>query len=117
MGLVGKSIIIIEVLIGDNCETNKVFMRKVSCPFFVSCLFFGCSSHRYNLAVNDIISNFSETFDVVCALMKRPKNPIYAAKLRQLSTLSSKCGNTTRFSSKFGMLRGYLGLREVLPKI
>ncbi len=47
--LFGKSIENVVALEGDNRSANKAFAIRVGCGFV------GCASHRYNLAMKDIL--------------------------------------------------------------
>ncbi|KAG7352365.1 hypothetical protein IV203_008413 [Nitzschia inconspicua] len=77
----------------------------------------GCGSHRFNLAVTDILKDYAALITCVYRLMKKLKNIIPAAKLRKLTPLRAKCSNATRWSSTYEMLVRYKQLEEFLPKL
>ena len=98
-------------LVGDNCNTNKALADLAHKPLL------GCASHRFNLAVKDILEEYSDVTSCVYHMMKKLKNIIPAAKLRKLTPLRAKCANATRWSSTYKMLRCYKQLKEFLPKL
>lgn len=85
----------VAALIGDNCATNKSFSRQAGCRFI------GCASHRFNLAVKDILSQNEDIVMLIRALIVRLRNLIPSAKLRKLTPLEAKIDNETRWSSSF----------------
>eukprot|EP00171_Calliarthron_tuberculosum_P002604 IDg2604t1 len=80
-------------------------------------LFVGCASHRFNLAVQDILSSYEDVLSLVHNLMLKLRNLIAAAKLRNLTHLRPKMRNVTWWSSSYEMLRRYQRLREFLPML
>ena len=107
----GKKFENVVAIVGDNTATNKSFARRVG-PFFQ-----GCYSHRYNLAMKDIISSYSFVIDKVHELMKKLKYQIPAAKLRSLTHLTAQTANETRWSSTYHMIRRYDEIRDHLPAL
>ena len=98
-------------LVGDNCPTNKAFATKANARFI------GCASHRFNLAVKDMLEEYEPLTTQVYFLMKKLKNIIPSAKLRKLTPLRPKCANVTRWSSTYEMLLRYTQLKEFLPSL
>ncbi|KAG7355610.1 hypothetical protein IV203_000296 [Nitzschia inconspicua] len=111
LGVYRKSWENVVCLIGENCSTNKATATAASLPLV------GCASHRFNLAVKDILKDYSALTTCVYRLMKKLKNIIPAAKLRKLTPLRAKCSNATRWSSTYEMLLRYKLLEEFLPKL
>lgn len=111
LSVFGKTMDNVVALIGDNTSTNKAFARCLG-PFFV-----GCHSHRYNLAMKDILEEYEEVIEKVQAIMKKLSYQIPAAKLRRFTLLKAKQRNVTRWSSTYDMLRRYRELKEFLPKL
>lgn len=111
LDLYGRSFKNVVVLLGDNCSTNQSFARKVNTPLV------GCASHRFNLAVHDIIAPHRMIVAKVNALMKTIRRPISAAKLRKHTHLRGKCNNGTLWSSTAAMLRRYQQLQCFLPQL
>lgn len=69
-----KSVENITVIVGDICATKKAFARKMGCVFN------GCASHQYNLALNVIILVSNEDIvEKVRQLMKALPHPVPAA--------------------------------------
>lgn len=89
----------VAALCGDNCAANKA-IGDIGSLHFV-----GYASHRFNLAVVDILSH-PENQILICKvqkIMQRQSSPILAAKLRYHSNLRAKCNTTTRCSSPLEM--------------
>ncbi len=104
----GKSWSNVAALVGDNCSTNKLFAKKADCKLI------GCASHRFNLAVKDIMSPYEDLLAKVNSLMKKLRNIIPSAKLRKLTHLKPKSANATRWSSTFHMLQRYAEIKTFL---
>eukprot|EP00171_Calliarthron_tuberculosum_P021824 IDg21824t1 len=111
LDLYGKSFNNVVALIGDNCETNKLFATLAG-TYFV-----GCASHRFNLAVHDLASDSQHIINKVQSLMRKLKHPIPAAKLRKFTHLRAKLSNVTRWSSTVNMLKRYCEIREDIDRI
>lgn len=92
----------ITAIVGDNCLVNTAL------PKLSNCFFVGCASHRYSLAVKDLLDGFEDEIYAVNSVMKKLKNPIPAAKLRRLTGLCAISRNVTRGSSVYAMLQRYL---------
>lgn len=107
----GKSWDNVAALVGDNCSTNRCFTRRVG-PLFV-----GCYSHRYNLAMKDVISLSLPEVGHVRELMRKLSYQIPAARLRRLTHLKAKIDNDTRWSSTYEMLKRYIDIKDVLPEL
>ena len=63
MELFGKSLDDITCLIGDNCSFNNSISLITDIPMI------GCASHRFNLAVCDILGHESEIIEKIHQLM------------------------------------------------
>lgn len=50
----GKNYINVAAIIGDKTSTDKAFARRAG-PIFV-----GCHSHKFNLAVKDILCDYTD---------------------------------------------------------
>lgn len=104
----GKSMECIVAIIGDNCNTNRALGRHFNAHFV------GCYSHRFNLAVKDVLTNNTLTIEKVQKIMKKLSCQLPAAKLRRFTHLKAKQNNVTRWSSTYDMLKRYVELREFL---
>lgn len=111
LSIYGKSIENVVAMVGDNENTNKAFARLAGCPFI------GCASHRFNLAMKDIISEYRDEITKVNDLMKKLSYQIPAAKLRRFTHLKAKISNETRWSSTYNMLKRYIEIKEYLPQL
>ena len=80
----------VGAMVDDNCSPNKAFARKAKCPFV------GWASHRFNLAVQDILSGYEDLLAIVHNLMVKMRKLLAAAKLRKLTQLKPKLRNVTR---------------------
>lgn len=81
LSVFGKKMEDIVAIMGEKCSTNKALPTSVGCGFS------GCCSHRFNLAVTPLMEEHSGVVVSVNKIMKRFKNPIPAAKLRDYTTL------------------------------
>ena len=107
----GKSYDNVVAIVGDNTSTNKAFARRRG-PVFV-----GCHSHRFNLAVKDILEDHTAAISKVQELMHKLCYHIPAAMLRRLTPLSAFTANVTRWSSTHAMLKRYVAIREFITEI
>lgn len=98
----------VVAIIGDNVSTNKALASLVG-RFLI-----GCASHRFNLAVCDIIESNSDTVQAIRSIMVKLRTLKYAAHLRNHIDLKPILSNTTRWSSTFQMLKRYI---ELIPAI
>ena len=90
LGYYGKSLSNVTCIIGDNCSVNKSMSTKLGLPVI------GCASHRFNLAVSDIISGDQKIVYQAQELMFKLKTLVQSAKLRKPTPLRSKIRNFTR---------------------
>lgn len=111
LNLFNKSWDNVVCIIADNCNLNKSIATAKELPFL------GCASHRFNLAMTDILRNHEELLDRVNNLMCKLRTPIMAARLMKLTVKRAKTRNYTRWSSAFEMLKRYQELREFLPNM
>ena len=91
----------VVALIGDNVAVNKSFARNLGIPFI------GCASHRFNLAVKDILEDNQLIISKVQSIMRKLSYQIPAANLRQFTHLRAVLNNETRWSSTYQMLKRY----------
>lgn len=104
------------VLIGDNCATKISLAKKVH-DEFSQCYFIGCASHRFNLAVVNIILKYNTKIQKMNTLIKKLQNLVPAAKLRRLRHLRALTANKTRWSSTFSMISRYRQIAKFIRKI
>ena len=90
---------------------NKAIANRACVPLI------GCASHRFNLAVQDLLSEEEAALSKVNHLMVKLGTLLLGAKLRKLTPLRPKTRNMTRWSSSFEMILRYVRLREFLPKL
>lgn len=109
--LYGKSWDNVICLIGDNCNTNKAVANNASVPLV------GCASHRFNLAVQDILREEETCIAKIHSIMVKLRTLLLSAKLLKLTPLRPKTRNATRWSSAFDMLVRYDRLREFLSEL
>lgn len=109
--LYNKTLDNVVALIGDNCSTNKAFARKADRKFV------GCYSHRFNLAVKDVLNESKDELEKVRKIMIKLRTPIAAGKLRHMTPLKAQVSNATRWSSSFVMIKRYREIREWIEKI
>lgn len=101
----------VVALTGDNVSTNKALAGLVSLPLI------GCASHRFQLAIQDKLSEHSEKIENIHKIMVKLRSLKNAAKLREHTDLKPILSNVTRWGSTFRMLRRYAELRPVLQTI
>lgn len=96
-----KGIDNIICVIADNCPVNKRTARLISVPMV------GCASHRFNLAVMDIVGENSILIEKVRNVMVVLRQLIPAAKLREHTKLKEKLACPTRWGSYYQMLKRF----------
>lgn len=106
LGVYGRNINNVTAMIGDNCKTNKSFVDKTGRGFI------GCASHRFNLAVKDLIAEHEPAITKVHELMKKLHTPNIAGKLLKVTHLKPKSYIKTRWSSTYEMLQRFLDLKD-----
>ena len=106
-----KSMDNVMAFIGDNVSTNKRAARLAKVAFV------GCASHRYNLAVMDLVNDNSELIGKVNALMVFLRSLIPAATLRERTPLQPVTACPTRWGSYHKQLKRYTELREFIPQM
>ncbi|ETO86284.1 hypothetical protein F444_00163 [Phytophthora nicotianae P1976] len=89
-------------MIGDNCSVNQAIGRKLDVLPFI-----GCASHRFQLAVNDVLANEETLLAKIHALMKHLNTIKCRAALRKVTPLAPAVRNATRWSSVFSMVDHY----------
>lgn len=111
LGIYNRSWHNVVALVGDNCNTNKCISRLTNTPLV------GCASHRFNLAVMDIIREHDSIISKVHALMVQLRTLTTAAKLRLLTHYKAKVSCPTRWGSYFFMMKRYFELYEFLSDV
>ena len=111
LGLYSKSWSNVDCLIGDNVRTKKCIANYTGLPLI------GCSSHRFNLAMRDNLSDEELLVSKVHVIMIKLSSFLLAAQLKRHTYLKPKIRNKTRWSSIFTMLQQYVRLRDVLPRL
>ncbi|EGZ08115.1 hypothetical protein PHYSODRAFT_526629, partial [Phytophthora sojae] len=98
-------------LIGDNCATNRAAATRLEVPLI------GCASHRFNLAVNKYLEDYTEEVSVVSALMQALPTINNRAALKDQTKLSPLRPNVTRWGSTFKMLARYVRIRDDIKQV
>lgn len=93
-----KSFSNVTEITDDKLSTNKAMTTDIGWGFI------GCLSHMFNSAVKDVIDKEMDSVDEVHALMKKIRNVIPAAKLREFTSLKNLLINVTYWSSNYAML-------------
>jgi hypothetical protein len=84
---------------------------KLGCPLI------GCSSHRFNLAVNKFLTGYEPVLDQVNNPMSQLRRPNAAAELAKHTELHAVKRNATRWSSTFEMVLRYARIRTEIRKV
>ena len=108
LGLFNRNIEDIYCLSADNCNTNKSVAKILGINFI------GCSSHRFNLAMEQFLEKEKGIIDKINTVMKKLKQPSLAARLRCSTKLVAKTNCPTRWSSTYEMVQRYLKLEPFL---
>ena len=111
LNLFGKSAENVACVIADNNNTNKAVADAMGASFI------GCASHRFNLAVQDIIEIHATVVDKVQTLMIKLRNLTTSAKLRRITGLNPVVRHHIRWNSTFKMLKRYTEIRDAIPKM
>lgn len=80
-------------------------------------MFVGCHSHRFNLAVYNILANYATIIEKIHLLMKNMSFQIDAAIFCTLTHLRLKVRSDTHWSSNFEMMQPYIKLRHFVAGI
>ncbi|ETI53129.1 hypothetical protein F442_03865 [Phytophthora nicotianae P10297] len=99
-------------MIGDNCSVNQAIGRKLGALPFI-----GCASHRFQLAVNDVLANEDTLLAKIHALMKHLSTIKCRAALRKVTPLASAVRNATRWLIVFSMVERYTKLHPALQSM
>lgn len=75
--------------VNDNCDNSKAAENMLGKPSI------GCRSHRFNVAVLDILQNYSDIIDTVHGLILKLQNLDRAAKLCSFTKLRLILKNCT----------------------
>ena len=111
-----KSMTNVVAISGDNCAVNLSLAKNIHSRYS-SCHYIGCASHRFNLAVQDLMTPYREVIDKVNSLMKKLQNLIPAAKLRRINHLKAKTSIKTRWSSTYAMITRFRQISDFILKI
>ncbi len=98
-------------LVGDNCYTKRTLASSKVVGFV------GCASHRYNLAMKDLLHPLQKMLDKFRDIMSKFRYPIHTAKLRQYTNLKPKLPVFTLWSSAIEMIVRHTQIREFFPKV
>ncbi|RLN98007.1 hypothetical protein BBJ28_00014077 [Nothophytophthora sp. Chile5] len=104
----GKGLDDICFLMGDNCATNQSLATDLEVPLI------GCSSHRFNLAVNRLLEDYQDQIAVMQNVMILLRQPNNAAVLGRATSLKPIKANATRWSSTYAMLERYVKIRDAI---
>ncbi|RQM26064.1 hypothetical protein B5M09_005605, partial [Aphanomyces astaci] len=97
-----------DEIVSHTAEKNKM-TTDMKVPLL------GCASHRFNLAVQDLMKGeFADLLAKVQKVMLSCKALNNAAELKKLTALKPKLLQTTRWSSAFEMLRRF---QKLLPSL
>jgi len=100
-----KMVGMVRFIVADNCNTNRSIATKLGDPLV------GCTSHRFNLAVNTYLTEHELLFQKVSNLMSQLRQTNNAAELYKLTSLRAKKRNVTRWSSTYEMLERFMEQR------
>ncbi len=109
--LFGKAYENVIALLGYNCSINQSIARKVNRPLV------GCSSHIFNLCVENLLKPHEDVIDKLNKLMKKVRALLIAGTLRQHTSLGAKCNNSICWSSTAAMISRYLEIKSILVVI
>eukprot|EP00644_Phytophthora_capsici_P002609 jgi/Phyca11/105571/e_gw1.11.550.1 len=99
-------------MIGDNCSVNQYIGRREGAIPFI-----GCASHRFNLAMRDLLAPEETALSQVHSLMKALSKLKCCAMLRKKTHLDPVARNDTRWSSSYEMVNRYCRLEPVLRSL
>eukprot|EP00644_Phytophthora_capsici_P018320 jgi/Phyca11/131982/e_gw1.125.25.1 len=111
LGIYSQSQSPLRFLVGDNCATNQLIATKLNIPLV------GCASHRFNLATQKYIAQYSELVETVGALMAALSSPNNRRELRRHTDLAPLRANATRWSSTYAMLERYVKIRDAIKHV
>lgn len=86
LGVFNKKMKNVVAMTGDNCPTN-LKIAKLANGMNEHCFYVGCSSHRFNLCVEDFLTTYKPLTDKINKLMHKRKNLIPSAKFRRMTAL------------------------------
>lgn len=93
-----RSIHQVGAITGDDCTTN-VKIAKVVNRIQTKCFHVGCSSHCFNLCINEILFPYKGLKTKVNKLMHKLKNLIRTAKIRCFNSIKPIISSVTRLNS------------------
>lgn len=98
-------------MVRENCYTNKFIAR------LAQIIIVGCASHLFNLAVCNILDEYSNMLEEILSLMTKLNTPNIRSRLRQHIFFSLNSPKVSRWSSSFDMVLRYTKLCEYLPPL
>ncbi|RKP18223.1 hypothetical protein ROZALSC1DRAFT_30060, partial [Rozella allomycis CSF55] len=107
----GKGRDFLQFIVGNNCNLMKSIANVFNVPLL------GCASHRFNLAVQQLLD---EKYPGIMVKLKELMKRLNRLKLKQWgkwrhkTKLSPVVYNDTRWSGKYAMVREYLQLKEFI---
>ncbi|ETP45077.1 hypothetical protein F442_08454 [Phytophthora nicotianae P10297] len=99
-------------MIGDNCSVNQEIGRKLGALPLI-----GCTSLRFQLAVNDVLANEETLLANFHALMIHLSTITCRAALRKVTPLAPAVRNATHWSILFSTVERYTKLHPALQSM
>ncbi|ETN01632.1 hypothetical protein PPTG_24015 [Phytophthora nicotianae INRA-310] len=99
-------------MIGDNCSVNQEIGRKLGALPLI-----GCTSLRFQLAVNDVLANEETLLAKFHALMIHLSTITCRAALRKVTPLTPAVRNATHWSILFSTVERYTKLHPALQSM
>ena len=111
LSVYGRDLSNVCAIVSDNCSTNLAIAKSLSIGFI------GCASHRYKLAIKDLLDEHKYIPNKAHTVMCKFRYPVPAGKLRKLTHLKPKLNVVTRWSSSIDMFKRYVQLRDVFRDV
>lgn len=99
------------------CLIGDIYSSKKSFPSKLNLAMIGCYSHRFNLALKDILSIHESNLTVMSTPMWKLQILTSAAKLRSFTNLCPVVKIKTKWGSAYYMLRKHFPLFPSLPNL
>ena len=80
LGVFGKTLANVVMLIGDNCRVDQAMSRRLDIPLV------GCASQKFNLAVRKFLAVYKQPLQLVNSIVLRSRTLLNRALLRRLRT-------------------------------
>ena len=108
LNLYQKSWANVVCLVGNNMNTNKSIANISGRPLIDR------ASHRFNLEVKDVLNEEEELLQKIHSIMVKLRGLLLGAKLKELTSLTPKVRNVTRWSSSYQMVQLFIELQEFM---